>query len=174
MTPMLLLALGLLQASSAPAPDGTHPRVRPDDGCAKEILWEGTQSSPTVARLVAAIEASDVVVYVRCGVGLRRHGLLTFVAHGGPLTYVLIRVEAGQLETDRVATLAHELTHATEVAEARPPLQTEADLETLYRRIGVPGERAGEFESRDAVANGRQARAEFWRAAATPRKPAGR
>jgi hypothetical protein len=170
MTPMLLLALGLLQAPPAPAPDRTYPRVRPDDRCARTMIWDGIQSSPTVARLVASIEASDVVVYVRCGAGLRHKGLLTFVAHGGPLTYVLIRVEIGQLEIDRVATLAHELTHAVEVAEARPSLHTEAELQALYRRIGMPGERPGEFESRTAVANERQARTELWHVDATPPK----
>jgi hypothetical protein len=81
-------------------------------------------------------------------------------------------VEIGQLETDRVATLAHELTHAVEVAEAHPPVQTETELEALYRRIGLPGARPGEFESRGAVANERQARAELWRADATrPKSP---
>ena len=65
MTPMLLLTLALLQVSAAPVLDGTHPRLRPDDRCAQAAIWAGTQSSPTVARLVAAIEASDVVVYVR-------------------------------------------------------------------------------------------------------------
>ena len=170
MTPMLLLTLGMLQASPAPAPDGTHPRLRPDDRCARAIVWEGAQSSPTVARLVAAVEASDVVVYVRCETGLRQRGVMTFVAHGGPLTYVLVRVEIGQPERARVATLAHELTHALEVAEACPPLQTAADLETLYRRIGIPGDRPGEFESRGALANERLAKAELGHAAATPQK----
>ncbi len=167
---MLLLTLGILQASSTLAPDKAHRRVRPDDPCAQAVIDDGTRSSPTFARLMTAIEASDVVVYVRCGVGLRRRGLLTFVGHGGPVTYLLIRVELGQPEPGRVATLAHELTHAAEVAEARPPLQTEADLEALYRRIGLPGERPGEFESLGAVANERQARAEVGHADATRQK----
>ena len=167
---MLLLTLALLQVSAAPAPDGTHPRLRPDDRCARATIWDGTQSSPTVARLVAAIEASDVVVYVRCETGLRQRGVLTFVAHGGPLTYVLVRVDIGQTARERVATLAHELTHAVEVAEASPPVQTEGDLEALYRKIGIRGDRASEFESRGAVANERLAKAELGHAAATPQK----
>jgi hypothetical protein len=167
---MLLVVLGVLQTTPAPAPDRTYPRLRPDDRCAQTALWDGTQSSPTLAHLVATIEASDVVVYVRCQTGLRRRGLLTFVAHGGRLTYLLIRVELNQPEPDRVTTLAHELTHATEVAEARPPLLTEADLEALYRKMGAPGERAGEFESRGAVANERRTKAELGHAPATPRQ----
>jgi hypothetical protein len=171
MTPMLLLAVGLLQApGTSSSSDRTYPRVRPDDACARAIVSDGAQSSPTVARLLDTLEASDVVVYIRCGVGLRRKGLLTFVARGGPLTYVLVRVELGQTESARVATLAHELTHAAEVAEAQPAVRTEGDLEALYRRIGIPGDRAGEFESRMAVANERQAKTELWHAAATPRK----
>lgn len=167
---MLLIALGLLQAPAPPSPDRTHPRVRPEDACARAMVSEGAESSPTVAGLLATVEASDVVVYVRCGIGLRRKGLLTFVARGGSLTYLLIRVELSQHGPERVATLAHELTHAAEVAEARPPVRSESDLEALYRRIGIRGDRTGEFESRMAVVNERQAKAELWHAAATPRK----
>ena len=174
MAPTLLVALAVLQAAAPLSSDRTRPRVRPEDGCARALVADGEQASPTVAGLLTSLEASDVVVYLRCGAGLPHRGSLTFVAHGGPLTYVLVRVDVGQPRRERIATLAHELTHATEVASARPPLETEAGLERLYRAIGIPGERKGEFESRAALANERQVKAEMWIAAARPRTPSER
>jgi hypothetical protein len=95
--------------------------------------------------------------------------VLTYVAHAGPRTYLLVRSDLKQRPRDRVATLAHELTHATEVAAAGDPITSAADLAALYRRIGFPGRRSGEFESARAQANEREARVDQGRAAVTAR-----
>jgi hypothetical protein len=104
---------------------------------------------------------------------MRDRGALGFVAHGSPLTHVLIRINVTQGGRDRIATLAHELTHAVEVAEASPPIRTEADLAALYRRIGFSTRSPHEFESARARTNERQARTDQTRPGALPRAPPG-
>jgi hypothetical protein len=181
---MLSVALALLLVSqtgfparhdaSAPTTDRTRPRVRPLDDPARTIVSIGERSSATVEQLLAALERSDVVVYVQTAARLGAPGVLTFVAHGEPLTYVLIRVELDQSPRDRIAMLAHELTHALEVAEAQPPIRSEADLVALYRTVGFRGRSARDFESARARANERQARGEQDRVSAAPKaRPGG-
>jgi GH24 family phage-related lysozyme (muramidase) len=159
MAPMLLVLL-VAQVGSA--------RVRPMDAAAQQLLDRALTHSHTVARLVESLEQRDVVVYIAPALGTS--GRLTFVGYGAPLTYVMIRIDLTQREPQRSAILAHELTHALEVAEACPQPRTEADLLALYRRIGLAGVRAGEFETARASANEQRARRETLSAIATPDK----
>ena len=160
-----VLALSLIPL---PPPDPTRPRVRPLDDLARTIVASGVEASSTVRELLAAVEASDVVVYIQTAANMRDRGALGFVAHGSPLTYVLIRINVTQGTRDRIATLAHELTHAVEVAEASPPVRSEPDLAALYKRIGFRTRPPHEFESARARANERQARTDQTSAAALP------
>jgi hypothetical protein len=137
MSPMLLVLL--LVESDRPT------RVRPMDAVAQQLLDRAVTQSRTVAELVASLEQRDVVVYIAPALGTR--GKLTFVSYGDPLTYVMIRIDLSQREPHRSAILAHELTHALEVAEACPQPRSEADLRALYLRIGFAGVRPGEFET---------------------------
>ena len=50
---------------------------------------------------------------------------------------LLIRVNTRQIDLDRVAVLAHELTHAVEISQASPPITSERELHRLYTCIGV-------------------------------------
>ena len=82
---------------------------------------------------------------------------MTFLARGGDFTYLLIRLDLEHNDPDRIAALAHELTHAMEVAAANPPIGSETELARLYRQIGQQVE-TGAFESIVAVVNERAAR----------------
>ena len=146
---------------------GTYPRLRPLDALARALVADAEQSSAIVRQLVEVLECADVVVYVRTALGVETRGRLSFVAHGDPLTYVLVRIDLNQGPRERMAALAHELTHAVEIAEASPPVRAEADLAALYRRIGLPGPTGREIESARAVANERQAKAEVARGTPT-------
>jgi hypothetical protein len=108
-----------------------------------------------------------VVVYIQTALGVGTRGRLSFVAYGAPLTYVLVRVDLGQGPRERIATLAHELTHAVEIAQASSPIRAEADLARLYRQIGVPSGKGSDFESAQAVTNEQHARTELRRGAVT-------
>jgi hypothetical protein len=120
-----------------------------------------------VAQLLSALEASDIVVYVQTGLGTGVRARTSFIAYGRPLTYLLVHIDLGQGPRERGAALAHELTHALEVAEANPPVRSEAELAALYRRIGARGATSHDFESTRAVANENLARAELTRSTAT-------
>jgi hypothetical protein len=163
-----LVLLAMLPSPLRPDSDRTHPRVRPLDAAARQLVEDGVDASPTISQLVVDLDGTSVVVYIRTGVGLRARGLVTFVAHGGELTYLLVKVDATQPRPARLATLAHELTHAMEIAEAGDEVQDEASLVALYRRIGTVAA-TGNMESPRAQAIERQARREV-AAIATPRK----
>jgi hypothetical protein len=162
---MLWIALAM---SLVPAPPAAPPSVRPLDHAARAIVESG-HSSPTVRQLLASLDASNVVVYVRSAVNLPAAGVLTYVSHAASQTYLLVRIDLKQSARDRVATLAHELTHATEVASASPPVASAGDLAALYRRIGSRGRNRHEFESAAAQANEREARIDQDRAAVASR-----
>jgi hypothetical protein len=164
MTPMLLV---LALAAGVFTDDPTRPRIRALDPSTQLLLDRARVASPTVAALVTALEQRDVVVYLRPALGAR--GQLTFLSYGEPLTYVQIRIDVRQREPQRIATLAHELTHALEVAEACPAVRSEADLAALYRVIGRAGSRHGDFESIRASENEGRARRELAHATATRR-----
>lgn len=135
-----------------------------------QILQRGLADSPTMNDLAARLEQRDVIVYLGTAIGMPTRGALTFMAAGGPVTYLLIRVDLRQSPAERAATLAHELTHAVETAEACPPVRSDADLAALYRMIGRRGGRADEFESPRAVANEATARGELSHAAPRPER----
>jgi len=149
-----------VQLQTPPPVADTQPRVRPTDDTARSLVEAAQRTSPTIAQLIANLDASNVVVYVRTALDLRTRGVLTFVAHGAPLTYVLIRIELRQRAQDRIATLGHELTHAVEIAEASSTVRSQADLAALYKQVGKPGGKAGEFESSRALVNEKRARSE--------------
>jgi len=170
MTQVLLLLVLLSQDALSPTPSSDRPRqqVRADDRFAQTIIWDGRETSPTVERLIYQLEHSHVIVYVRTATGLRATGLMTFIARGGDFTYLLIRLDLEHSGPDRIAALAHELTHAMEVAAANPPIGSETELARLYRQIGQQME-TGAFESLVAVVNERAARREAFAASTTHR-----
>jgi hypothetical protein len=156
-------SIGVRREAIVAAGDSTRPRVRALDAQARALLDAG-MATETVGRLLDALDATDVVVYVRTTLDLKTRGVLTFVSHAAPLTYVLVRVDLRQNPRDRIAILAHELTHALEIAGASPPVRSEAELASLYARIGVRAGGTGEFESAQALSNERRARLEQDRA----------
>src|SRR5205814_926849 len=110
---------------------------------------DGARLSLTMSALVDRLEQSDVVVYVSLDGGTAVHGTLTFVAHGGGLTYVMVRIQPVFVMADRLAALAHELEHAVEVVEAGDTITDANALAAYYRQIGVEY-RKGMFESTHA------------------------
>jgi hypothetical protein len=96
--------------------------------------------------MVDAVTASDVIVYVsRTVLDGTLRGALRFVgagAHGGRYLLIELDDELGDSldpSSDRIAgiaTLAHELQHALEVAEAAHVLDP-VSFETFYREFGT-------------------------------------
>ena len=137
-----LLAVALVATSGAPAmiqtPVAPLPHLRPLDPLAVDLVSAGTRRSSTFAGLLERLDrASGLVVYVSTTPQPDRRGSIVFVSRAAGVTYLLVRVGTRQIDLDRVAVLAHELTHAVEIAQASPPITSERELQRLYTCIGI-------------------------------------
>jgi len=128
------------------------PAVRPLNSAAALLLAEARRRSPTVARLLAALDASDLVVLLDLRLMPRcQTGRLRFAGSGGTRRFVKVDVSAAVRWDQAVGWLAHELQHAVEVASA-PGVRDDGSLEGLYRRIGNPQlATASTFETEEAI-----------------------
>jgi len=136
-----VLVVSLLVCAS-PAPAQT-PHVRPMDAVARLALERGVEESARFRALLDELDASNVIVHVMAvrSLPLGVVGTMRFVGSIGETRYIRVHIAATSPPALRVATLAHELEHACEVA--RSPATTHDAVRDLYRRIGaeVPGAR---------------------------------
>ena len=138
-----------MHAQESVAPDHTS-RLRAVDAKAAALLKAGRARSTTFSLLTAAIERSDLVVWISAG-HLQPAGQVQFVAATPYSRYVRVAVRLPGLENALVSTLAHELQHVVEIADA-PEVRDARSLLRFYDRIGWGG-RAGataEMETADA------------------------
>ena len=121
-----------------PTPLRPVPRVRPNDGRSASLLLRGIERSETIRRLVANLEARDVIVYVEDVPRLpgALEGRLMMLPRANGFRSVRIQLGLRGAPEDSIGILGHELQHAVEVAEAMDVTDT-ARLEKLYQRIGV-------------------------------------
>jgi hypothetical protein len=127
-------------ASSDPAAlDGGGPRIRPQNAYIAELLKTGRARSATLRSLADRIEAGNVIVYIAVNPLLKSSlsGALTWMTQAGGFRYVRASLSKDLTPDQMIATLAHELQHAAEVAED-PSVSSEATLVAMYRRIGLP------------------------------------
>jgi len=137
--------------TTTPTVAAVLPHLRPCDPLAAALLATGTRSSSTFAQLVRALDrVPDLVVYISTNAQLDHRGSIVFVSRAGAVTYLLIRVSARQRDCDRVAVLAHEMTHAVEIAQSDPPVTGDSELKRLYACIGIDSA-GGRLESSAAV-----------------------
>lgn len=125
--PLAILVITLVGTSGAVhANRSVLSRVRVVDTAADRLVQEAVARSRTFRQLVATLQTSDVIVYVAESDMLRGdvQGALRFMGSGaGDERYLRIDVRredlASTLSLKRaIATLAHELMHAIEVASA--------------------------------------------------------
>jgi hypothetical protein len=136
-----------LEASSARL-RALHPRV-------KQLLVDGQNGSWTFARLIDDLGQSNVIVLIDVRPDIERSdphlvGALQFMAYGGGQRYLRVCLYAyGAAHEFRwIATLAHELQHALEVAHA-DSVENEETFTALYRKIA--SDRRGDvFETSSA------------------------
>jgi hypothetical protein len=124
-----------LHAAEAPA---TFRRIRILPGCLHTLLEDATAVSSTVRALVARIEHSNLVVYVRC-LALKQPsvvGRLMFLTAIAGQRYLVIELRNPEPWPTQVATMAHELQHAVEIADA-PWVRTQAEMAQYYRSAGI-------------------------------------
>ena len=163
-----LTVLGPVSASATPsgaalvsqvAPVASQPggALRWLNQEAAALLTDARRVSPTVARQMADLDRSGVVVYVKVRLVPRcSTGRLALLGASGDVRYLKIEISATNRRDDAIGWLGHELQHALEVAAAAD-VRNEAGLERLYRRIGRPQvHHASRFETDAAVTVGEQ------------------
>jgi len=111
----------------------THPDL---------IRWlaDGRKRSPTLARVIERLEQSNWKVFVqmgRCPEPATVACLLHIVGQIEGRPYLRVVVNRRDRHPDQIiATIAHELQHALEVAEAPGPVTDGTSMAALFRRIG--------------------------------------
>lgn len=159
----LLLVTGLLAAGS--------PHLRPDGAELQALVAETAARSPTFRHLVDRLERSDLIVYVRAQhfPTTRIDGRIGFVTGSNGATgmrILLVELACPRTAAAQAETLAHELHHATEIADA-PWVRDTASLAAYYQRIGEmsqPLSRGLAFETPAAQAVATRVRQELWSA----------
>lgn len=132
------------------------PHVRLVDRALVRPFETGLTRSPTLRRLVAAVEAAPVLVFVQCnpslssGIGAR----LQLVTTVQTVRYVRIEINCSLPDRRQVALLAHELQHAVEIS-ARPDVTDSDSMESYYEDIGFQTRNDGRhlwYETATAIA----------------------
>lgn len=126
------------QSTVVPTLFGGAPRVRASDGRTATILLDGLNRSETVRALVDELERSDVIVYLEIRWNLRRGlaGSLTWVEATASSRYLRIALSSDLTGDLMVATLAHELQHAVEIARERSIVNS-TTMAGYYARNGL-------------------------------------
>lgn len=146
----LIVAALAATGATAHANSASPSRLRGADPGADALIDAAVARSETVRQLVAELDASDLIVYVAETDALRPdvRAALRFMGTGaGPDRFLRIDVRPGGRGSAAglvagIATLAHELMHALEVAGAGHVVDV-ASFELFYRTMA--------HEVRDAV-----------------------
>ena len=157
-----LSATEQLRAMALPAvADPVGARVRGASPQMSKVIQEGVRRSPTFAGLVAALNRSDVIVYVQAQNGLPAgiNGHLSVTPGSKRQRYLRIQVLSSLDTMAMIAVVGHELQHAVEVA-AHTEVRDEKSLASLYAQIGIEGER-GRYDTTAAQATGIRVRKEL-------------
>lgn len=140
----VLLVGSILVVRVAPAQPAAQisvtTHVRSSDPVVRQALAEGIRNSPTLARLIGVLDASDVVVYLETDIR-PLPGLEAYLSHQIVATaqarYIRVAVRRPFDEQRILSVIAHELQHAIEISSDRT-VRTTTDMERLFRHIGRP------------------------------------
>lgn len=175
--PVVLAVVTVLSGEPAAAPPVNRPAVtrdardlltaidRPVRAASREIqdlIARGMARSRTFAGLVAALDRTDVIVYVETNSRMPQNvaGRLLFgTASSNGTRYLRVQIARDGSKSAQIAAIAHELQHALEVAHA-PEVRDEAGLERFYRRIGIRGAIERSYDTAAAQLAGRRVRLE--------------
>jgi hypothetical protein len=115
------------------------PHVRAASPAAHALLIEAVAKSALLNALIARLEASDIVVYVELTsspeIPIARTKL---VAAAAGARFLRVTINAQSAPWDRLPFLAHELQHATEIADDNG-VRDDEGIRRLYEKVGYPG-----------------------------------
>ena len=110
--------------------------VRPLHARVRLVLDLSVASSPTIRRLVAELEASDLIVHLVARTdGPGPQGTLRFVSAAHGTRFVRVTVDTTLADRELAALIGHELQHAVEVSRATWVLD-QRSFAALYRFVG--------------------------------------
>lgn len=137
-------------------------RVRAATPRVGQMIDEGIRRSRTFAQLINDVHTTDVIVYVEASFGLPPDvsGRILLAGAAGDQRYLRVQVRATLARDQLIATIAHELRHALEVAGDRTVVD-EKGFVALYRRIGDAAQACGGFDTEAARVIGRRVRDEL-------------
>jgi hypothetical protein len=143
----LIVGVVMLALSSSPSSrDVLSPHLRPQSRRAADLLDDAIRRSPTVAKLAATIEKSDVLVFFDVVTTPNElFGRTTILAANEHARLVRV-VLNGRLSSDHLIELVgHELQHVVEIAQT-PDIRDAESLARAYGRIGWQVQ-SGHFET---------------------------
>lgn len=132
-----LLLVAWTRPVLANGPDISRQRVRTTDQRLAGIVEAGIARSETFRGLVAALQRSDLIVYITPQTPARSvvYGELHFMASAAGVRYLRIAVQQDLSRAQVAAMIAHELQHALEVAAA-PDVVDARSMAAFYGSIG--------------------------------------
>jgi len=161
--PLILLAITLTPSRAvAQAP---VPHLRPETRGLRALTARAAERSPIVRGLIDQIDQAPVIVYLRH----RVFGPVTVDGHIGLLSasrthrFLVIELACDRSELTQMATLAHELHHALEIA-GEPAVVDAQSLMRFYTRVGSALQPMGvtmTFETQAAAETGARVRHEL-------------
>jgi hypothetical protein len=173
---MPLMALVMSAVTAITAPDAPRPpdarlqraltapnrHVRTFDRRIVDALFTGMRRSTTFGGLVAMLDASDVIAYIELKHDLPSgtNGRLTMLSNSRAQRYVRIQVRTLLPPDDMIATIAHELQHAVEIAAASSVYDA-TTMRKFYEVAGAGRSTAIGFETQQAQDAGRRVRKEL-------------
>jgi hypothetical protein len=158
-------------------PSLTFTHVRATTRQLQALIADTAEKSPAFHALLDRLEASTVIVYVRTAPlpTLMMEGRTAFLKVDAPTPkarLLVVELSCTRPIVAQAATLAHELRHALEIADAPWVVGTET-LETYYARIGFRLDSIGSpmrFETMAARDAGLQVRRELAESQQTTRR----
>ena len=151
-----ILLVSLIVSVAAGHAGAAVPRLRPLTESTKIVIERGLRQSPSFRELVERLQRSDVVVYVDEDYFQSKAlaGQLSFLTRAGGYRYVRVRLQWRSHDSQQIATLAHELQHALEIA-GRPDIVDHESMARAFADFGhqrPPGSGAVEsFETTAAM-----------------------
>jgi hypothetical protein len=115
------------------------PHVRAASPAARALLIEAVAKSALLNALIARLEASDIVVYIELTSSPEIPTARTkLVASAAGARFLRVTINAQSAPWDRLPFLAHELQHATEIADDNG-VRDDEGIRRLYEKVGYSG-----------------------------------
>ena len=142
-------------------PQAPLVRARPMSDIAHAIVDDARRRSPLIDRLLAEIDASDLIVFIEFqDEPTSRPGRTRLISANDAARFVAVTVNLALPHDRRAEILAHELQHVVEIAHA-PDVRDDAGMRRLFGGIGWCGG-ASSFETAAAIQVENTVRRELW------------